>query len=163
MALLRLTKAGTIKRLARGLYYFPKTHPLLGELNPTIEAVTKAIISRDHVRLQPFGAHAANLLGLSEQVPAKVVFLSDGPARKIKLGKLVIDIRASTARQMATAGRASGLVISALRHMGKEHLSPGTIKHLRRVLSPKDRKQLTKDLACAPEWMQEALRQVAAD
>ena len=88
----RLTRAGTIRNLSRGLYYFPKSSALLGELYPTIEAVTKAVTARDNVKLQPFGAYAANLLGLSEQVPAKVVFLTDGSARKVKLGQLIIEI-----------------------------------------------------------------------
>lgn len=163
LALHRLKAAGTIRLLARGLYFFPKTHPVLGELHPTVEAVTRAIVARDHVKLQPFGAYAANLLGLSEQVPAKVVFLTDGSARKVKLGKLVIEFRPSTSRQMATAGRTSGLVISALRYLGKQHLTPERITQLRKVLSPEDRKRLTQDLAYAPVWMHRALRAVAAD
>lgn len=163
LALHRLTKAGKIKRLTRGLYYFPKINHLIGELRPTVEAVTKAIMARDHVKLQPFGAYAANLLGLSDQVPAKVVFLTDGSARKVALGKLIIELRPSTSRNMATAGRTSGLVISALRYMGKQHLGPAYIARLRKVLSPEDRKRLLNDLPFAPAWMHPALREVAAD
>jgi len=147
----------------RGLYYFPKSSALLGELYPTVEAVTKTIMVRDHVKLQPFGAYAANLLGLSEQVPAQVVFLTEGSARKVKLGKLAIELRPSTSRQMATAGRTSGLVISALRYLGKQHITADRIAHLRKTLSPKDRKRLISDLHYAPEWMHDALRQIAAD
>ena len=161
LALHRLTRAGTIRSLCRGLYYFPKSSALLGELYPTIEAVTKAVIARDDVKLQPFGAYAANLLGLSEQVPAKVVFLTDGSARKVKLGKLIIEFRPATSRQMATAGRTSGLVFSALRYMGKQHLSQQFITHLSNVLSPADRKRLICDLHYAPAWMHAALRQIA--
>lgn len=163
LALHRLTRAGTIKRLTRGLYYFPKNNHLLGELYPTIEAVTKAVMARDHVKLQPFGAYAANLLGLSEQVPAKVVFLTDGSARKIKMGKLVVELRPSTSRQMAMAGRTSGLVISALRYMGKQHLNEHYIAHLRKVLSSQDRKRLLNDLPYAPAWMHPALRAIASE
>lgn len=161
MALLRHTKAGTIRRMSRGLYYFPKSSALLGELHPTIEAVTKAVMARDHVKFQPSGAYAANLLGLSEQVPARVVFLTDGSARKIKLGKLIIELRPSTSRQMATAGRTSGLVFSALRYLGKQHLTPHVVARLGKVLSPEDRKRLIDDLAYAPAWMHAALRQIA--
>ena len=89
LSLHRLTKRGTIRRIARGLYHYPeKNHPLLGEVAPSIEAVSKAIAAREQVKLQPSGAYAANLLGLSDQVPAKVVFLTNGPARKVKLGRL---------------------------------------------------------------------------
>lgn len=78
-ALMRQTSAGTIRQLGRGLYDYPKLHQALGPLTPTPEALATALAGRDRVRLQPSGAYAANLLGLSEQVPAKVVFLTDGP------------------------------------------------------------------------------------
>ena len=157
----RLTRAGTIRNLSRGLYYFPKSSALLGELYPTIEAVTKAVTGRDNVKLQPFGAYAANLLGLSEQVPAKAVFLTDGSARKVKLGQLIIELRPATSRQMATAGRTSGLVFAALRHMGKQHPSEEYITQLSRVLSSADRRRLIKDLHYTPAWMHTALRKIA--
>ena len=120
----RLARKGTIRRLARGVYDFPKEHPVLGLLQPSAEAVAKALAGRDHTRLQPAGAYAANALGLSEQVPAKVVFLTDGPSRTVKIGPMTIQLRRTTARNMAAAGRLSGLLIQALRELGKEHLTP---------------------------------------
>src|ERR1700678_2566410 len=77
-ALSRRTSKGTIRRLARGFYEYPREHPELGKLSPDIEKVAKALAGKDRIRLQPAGAYATNLLGLSEQVPAKVVFLTDG-------------------------------------------------------------------------------------
>jgi hypothetical protein len=77
-ALSRLTKAGKIRRIARGLYDIPKTHPLLGVLSPDPEAIARSIATQAGYRLQPTPAHAANALGLSTQVPAKIVYLIDG-------------------------------------------------------------------------------------
>ena len=101
VALHRLVKEGTIRRLARGVYDFPKEHPVLGPLSPSAEAIAMALAGRDHTRLQPAGAYAANALGLSEQVPAKAVFLTDGPARTVKIGAMTIQLRRTTARNMA--------------------------------------------------------------
>ena len=120
----RLARKGTIRRLARGVYDFPKEHPVLGLLQPSAEAVAKALAGRDHTRLQPAGAYAANALGLSEQVPAKAVFLTDGPSRTVKIGPTTIQLRRTTAKNMAAAGRLSGLLIQALRELGKEHVTP---------------------------------------
>src|SRR5690349_3848569 len=78
LALMRHTKTGTIRRLATGVYDYPVNHPKLGVLNPTADAIAKALAGRDAARLQPAGGYAANLLGLSDQVPMKVVFLTDG-------------------------------------------------------------------------------------
>lgn len=163
LALHRLTAAGTIRRIARGLYHFPEKHGLLGEVAPPVEAVAKALATRDKVKLQPSGAYAANLLGLSEQVPAKVVYLTSGPARKVKLGKLVIELRPAPPRQLATASRASGLVIAALRYLGEAQVTPERIARLREVLSKQDRRSLGDDLASAPVWMHSFLRAIAAD
>ena len=64
-------RKGTIRRLAHGVYDFPKEHPVLGLLSPSAAAVAHALASHDRTRLQPAGAYAANILGLSRQVPAK--------------------------------------------------------------------------------------------
>ncbi len=95
----QLVRKGTIRRLARGIYDFPKKHPVLGWLQPSPEKIAEALVGRDCTRIQPTGAYAANILGLSEQVPAKGVFLTDGPSRTIKIGQTTIQLRQTTAEQ----------------------------------------------------------------
>ena len=159
----RLSAAGTLRRLTRGVYDYPKTHPTLGELLPSPDAIAKALAGRHQIRLQPAGAYAANLLGLSEQVPAKIVFLTDGPTRTVKIGPMGIQLRRTTPRNMATAGRLSGLIIQALRHLGQEHITPERIASLKHTLPIKERNTLAKDLRLAPAWMQPILRELAAE
>lgn len=162
-ALSRLAAKGTIRRLARGLYEYPREHPELGTLSPDIEKVAKALAGKDRIRLQPAGAYATNLLGLSEQVPAKVVFLTDGPSRTVKFARQEIQLRRTTPRNMATAGRLSGLLMQALRHLGKTHITPARVEHLRRTLPAKERRQLLKDLRLAPAWMHPLFRELAGE
>lgn len=162
-ALQRLVARGELRRLSRGLYDKPREDALLGRLWPTVEAVVAALNAKDHLRLQPTGAYAANLLGLSEQVPARVEFLTDGTSRTVKAGPMQIVLKRTTPRQMATAGRTSGLVIQALRSLGPEHVTPERLAQLRHVLSETERKELLVDLALAPVWMQPVLRQLAAE
>ena len=161
LTLHRLRKKGTIRRLARGLYDYPRTHAELGMLSPSIDVVARALAGRDRIRLQPSGAYAANLLRLSEQVPMKVVFLTDGPSRRVKVGTREIILKRTTPRNMAAAGRTSGLVIEAMRYLGKNHVTPDRIATLRSLLSTADRKRLLSDLPLAPAWMHQALRAVA--
>lgn len=160
-ALSRLAAKRTIRRLARGLYDYPREHPELGVLSPDIQKVAKALAGKDRIRLQPAGAYAANLLGLSEQVPAKVVFLTDGPSRTVKIGRQEIQLRRTTPRNMAMAGRLSGLLMQALRHLGKEHITPARVAHLKRTLPARERQRLLKDLPLAPAWMHPLLRELA--
>ena len=162
-ALSRLVASGFLKRLARGLYYEPKTHPVLGELLPPVESVAKALTDRDHVKLQPFGGYAANLLRLSEQVPARVIFLTDGKSRKIHYGNQTIELRQVSPRMMAAAGRMTGLVIAGLRYVGKANITPERVAHLRKLLSPDDRRQLLADITLAPAWMHPYFRDIARE
>ena len=149
----RLMKRGFIRRLARGLYDFPKQHRTIGTLSPHPDEVARALSERDALRLQPSGAYAANVLGLSEQVPARIVFLIDGPARRVTVGNQEIILKNTTPRNMATAGRVSGTVIQALRHIGAKQVTDHHIAHLRQTLSDGDKAQLRTDRVYAPGWM----------
>lgn len=159
----RLTRQGTIRRLARGVYDFPKEHRILGPLTPSAEAVARALAGRDRTRLQQAGAYAANTLGLTEQVPAKMVFLTDGPAKTVKIGPMTIQLRRTTPKNMEAAGRLSGLLIQALRELGQKHITLERREHLKRTIPLAKRKELLKDLRLAPTWMQPIFRELAEE
>lgn len=162
-ALHRLTKKGSIRRLARGLYDYPKHHPRLGTLSPTTDAIAQALAGRDRTRLQAAGAYATNTLGLSEQVPARAVFLTDGPTRTVKVGKTTISLRRTTPRNMAAAGKLIGLLIQAFRELGQKHVTPARIAHLRKTIPYEKRHEVLKDIKLAPAWMHPILRELAED
>lgn len=162
-ALKRHKQSGLIRQLARGLYDYPKTDPELGTLEPSAEEIAKALAGRDATRLQPSGAYAANLLGLSTQVPMKVVYLTDGRSRTVQIGRRQIILKNTTPRNMATANKVSGLLIQALRHLGKEQLTQGDIEKLKERLTTADRKRLMADIRYAPEWIAEIFRKLAQE
>ena len=162
-ALQRLVARDELRRLSRGLYDKPRQDPLLGTLWPSVDAIVAALTGKDKLRLQPTGAYAANLLGLSDQVPARVEFLTDGTSRTVKAGPMQIVLKRTTPRQMAAAGRTSGLVIQALRSLGPEHVRPQRLEKLRRGVPADERRTLLDDLSLAPGWMQPTLRALAAD
>lgn len=157
----RLVRKGTLRRLTRGLYDYPKTHPVMGILMPSPDTIATALAGKHGIRLQPSGAYAANLLGFSTQVPAKIVFLTDGPSRTVRVGNQEIRLLRTTPRNMGSAERISGLVIQALRHVGLTHVDDAVIRTLRRKLSVDDKKQLMKDIAFAPAWVGAHLRVIA--
>ncbi len=160
-ALKRYKAAGSIRLLGRGLYDVPRVHAVLGTLWPAIESVSLALVRKEGLRLQPTGVYAANLLGLSEQVPAQVVFLTDGATRNVKVGPTQIRLKRTTPRNMAAAGRLSGLMIQALRSLGPAHVTAQRIERLRKNLPAEERAQIVEDIALAPEWMHAHLREVA--
>ena len=153
----RLKAAGTIRQLARGLYDYPVNDPILGTVAPSADGIARALVARDAIRMQPSGSYAANVLGLSTQVPSRIVFLTDGPARKVKLGKREIILQHTTPRNMATAGRISGTLIQALRHLGQDQVDDTVLAILRRHVAAADQAILRKDLVHAPVWISDLL------
>ena len=162
LALMRHRKSGLIRKLARGLYDYPKTDSQFGLLQPSTDDIANALAGRYATRLQPSGAYAANLLGLSTQVPMKVVYLTDGRTGEVQIGKRQIILKNTTPRNMATAGRSSGLVIQALRHLGRQNVDQQIIAQLDRRLDDDARKQLMQDIRYAPAWIADIIRRLAA-
>ena len=162
-ALKRYKQSGLIRQLARGVYDYPKIDPELGLLEPSTDDIAQALAGRDATRLQPSGAYAANLLGLSTQVPTKIVYLTDGRPRTVQIGKRQITLNQTTPRNMATAGKISGLVIQALRHLGSRDVDAATIEAVKKRLSASDRKRLLADIRHAPAWIADIIRKVAAE
>jgi hypothetical protein len=162
LALMRNSRAGVIRRLARGIYDFPRSHPKLGVLAPSLDGVAKALQAKDASRVLPTGAYAANLLGLSEQVPVRAIFLTDGPARRVKIGKQEIVLQQRGSRTMATAGRPSGLVIQALEYLGQDHVDDGVVAKLRERFNTSQLIALGKDAKYATGWIAEIMRSLAS-
>ncbi len=159
-ALSRLAKAGHFRRLARGLYDFPKTHLNLGALAPSPDAVAKALARETGSRLQVDGPQAANALGLSTQVAAQCRWLTDGPSRRVVLGKRVIDLRHTSPKHLIAPGSPVGTVVQALRHLGAARASD--VLHVAsQHLSASDKKQLARSAPQAPAWMRATLLSIA--
>jgi hypothetical protein len=163
ISLFRLAKKKIIRRLANGLYDYPEENEQLGLLSPDPDTIARALAHRDAIRIQPTGAYAANLLGLSEQVPARIVFLTDGAPRRLRIGNQEIVLRRTTPRNMATAGRISGMVIQALRYIGKDRITSAHRQILIRRLSVSDKQQIYKDRVYAPEWIRRLIEHVAGE
>lgn len=161
MALIRLVRSGALRRLTRGVYDVPRRHPVLGELMPTADDLAQALVRRDGAKVHPAGAMAANLLGLSEQVPARAVYLTDGPSRLVRVGALTVQLKKKPPRQVGSVSPMSGLVFAALRHLGRTNVTTARVAHLSDTLSARDRRRLLADLPLAPAWMHPYLRFIA--
>lgn len=159
-ALSRLTKSGKLRRLARGLYDFPKIHPQLGPLSPTPDDVAQALARETGSHVQIAGARAANALGLSTQVPAKSTYLTDGPSRRVVLGKRVVDLRHASPKHLIAPGSAAGTVVQALRHVGAVR-ARDVAQIAARRLSASDKKTLASTAIQAPAWMRPTLVSIA--
>lgn len=157
----RLVRCGTIRRLGRGLYDYPRISLRLGALSPDLDDVAKAVAKQTDSRLQVSGARAANALGLTTQVPAKTVFLTDGPSRQVRVGSQVVQLRHTTPRNLAGAGKTSGMVLQALRYLGRGVVDQGVVQRLSQILSVSDKLSLKRDGVHAPDWARPVIDQIA--
>jgi hypothetical protein len=159
-ALSRLVKSGKLRRLSYGLYDFPKIHPKLGMLSPTPDDVAQALARETGSQVQISGVRAANALGLTTQVPAKNTYLTDGPPRRVVLGKRVVELRHASPKHLIAPGSAAGTVVQALRHVGPTRAADvAQIAALR--LSVNDKKTLASTAVQAPAWMRPTLVSIA--
>ena len=162
-ALKNICDRGRIRRIARGLYDNPATHPKLGVLAPTPEQIVAAIKTKQHTKTQPTGAYAANLLGLSTQVPGKVIFLTDGPDKQLKVGNRTIQLKNRSTRTMAGAGQITGVFIQALKHIGQKRFNKNHFRVLSERLKPEQKKKLHRNIKLAPAWIATIIRRLNSE
>jgi len=156
-ALERLVKAGELQRAARGIYVRPEKDPVLGYVTPGIEKIAKAIAKRDRARIVPTGNYALNRLGLSTQVPMNIVYLTDGSARKIRIGKYIITFKKTTPKNLTAIGEISKLAIQALRTIGKDNVSQEEIEKITQLLKKEKATHLQHDIRLAPAWIRKIM------
>ena len=162
-ALSRLVRSGDIQRLGRGLYYYPRANPRLGiQVTPDVDQVAQAIGRRTGSRMVPSGAVAANLFGLSTQVPAKLLYLSDGRSRRLRVGKIDIQIKHVTPKELPSGGQTSAMVFQALRYLGREAVDDKVIARLSAVLPAKQVRELAQDARYTTDWIAGVVLQIAA-
>jgi len=157
-ALERLVQREEISRVARGIYARLKTHETFGQIQPTAEEIALAIAKRDKARIIPTGSLALNALGLSTQVPMNIVYLTDGSARTIKVGKRTIKFKKSSPRYLSTQGEISSLVIQALKEIGKDMATDEEIEKILKHLENEETHRLVNDIKIAPEWIRVIMR-----
>lgn len=157
-ALDRLVEAGKVSRVARGIYMRQKISEVIGTITPGIDELAKAIARRDRARIAPTGVYALNRLGLSTQVPMNVIYLTDGAARKVKVGRRTITFKRTTPKNVAAIGQTSRLVIQALRAIGKDNVTNSTVKQVQVILKHEARNRLAHDMRLAPAWIREIIK-----
>jgi predicted transcriptional regulator of viral defense system len=157
-ALERLTNKRVLTRVARGIYVRPIISEFIGEVLPTAEEVAQGIAKRDKIKIIPTGTHAMNLLGLSTQIPLKLVYLTDGAPREIQIGNRTIKLKKTTPKNLLAKGKTSRLVIQALRELGQHGVTEELENKVIELLKSEVHKDLENDITLAPEWIRKIMR-----
>ena len=162
-SLQRLANSGLLVRIANGIYWYPKKEKMLYGVKvsgkPTLDEIAKAIAKRDKARIVPTGLHALNLLNLSTQVPANVVYLTDGPARKIRIGdgKGIFFKHTSEVKRLSYKSEHLMLIVSALREIGENKITDEQFSIVKKHFSHITKQEFETDIRLIPGWIRKIL------
>ena len=159
-AMERLTESGMLIRLAHGIYLYPQidTRLGLGVLYPTVETIAREIAKRDKARIVPTGIFALNALGFSTQIPMNVVFLTDGAARKIKIGNgQGIVFKRTVAKNLSYKNDILMLVVAALKEIGEGNVTPEQLSKIKDLISKEKQEDIKADIQLAPAWIKKLI------
>ncbi len=153
-ALSRLVKAGRLRRVGRGLYDVPRVSGVLGRPAPVaLSAAIAAIARRDGIRIMPDGMESANQLGLTNAVPAKPRYVTDGASRSVEIDGRMVRFQRASPGVMRWAGKAAAPVVQALRWLGPDAVTdPRVVSILKRRLPDKVKRDLFRNRQDLPGW-----------
>lgn len=160
-ALSDLAKEDKIRRIARGLYDYPRYSDFLQKtLSPDIDQVAYAYARKFSWRIEICGDSALNLLGLSTQIPANYLYLSDGPSKSYNIMGVVLKFKKSTLKDIGFKHRESTLIVQALKALGKDHLSEDVYSKIRDKIEAKHYNKILRDTKGSTGWIYEAIKQI---
>jgi hypothetical protein len=160
IGLMRLAEEGTIRRVCRGIYDYPGYSELLKRnLSPDFDQVAWAIARKSGWTIRPSGAAALNLLGLSTQVPAKILYLSDGPTKTVKAGPWSIHFKNTALKEMKLKPKTS-LMVQAIRSLGRGQFDDMMIVGFRNAFTEAERQQVLRDAPVVADWIYELIRKI---
>ena len=160
-ALSRLARKGELMRVCQGVYVRP-IQTRFGSRPPAVEKIIASLSVLWGETIVPCGGAAANVLGLTTQVPVRSVYLTSGPNRKLALGGLTVELRHAPRWQLAAPNRPAGEVVRALSWLGPSEVVAG-LDAIGRKLSPEDLQELAASRAVMPAWMAEPVSAMVAN
>jgi len=160
-ALSRLSGENIVLRITKGIYNYPVFSKLLNlPISPKTEEIVKAVARKNNSSMLIDKHRAANLIGLTEQTPAKQVFITDGPDAEIYLGKRCIKFSHTNQRikELSKFTKAS-IIIQALNAVGRSRINESVLSRIKEVIL-KERINIAKCINYAPKWMQHELHKL---
>lgn len=156
-----LVKQGKIRRVTRGIYDYPKYSELLKQtLSPDIDQVARAFARKFNWRIEVSGESALNMLGLSTQVVAKYIYLSDGPNRSYDIMGTTLEFKKSSLKNIGFKYKESSLIVQALKALGQENVTQSTIRKIREQIDKKMYDKILKDTKTATSWIYENIKEI---
>lgn len=151
------TLSGVLEKAGHGIYIKPKVSRF-GKVPVPLEKIAKEIALRDKCEILPTGSTAANLIGLSTQVPMNLSYITTGSTRTIKIGDRKISFRHASPRNFAAKGRVMPLLIQGIREIGEQNIKGEQYEAISRFIDRMNDPYLQEDLLLAPAWIQRIIK-----
>ena len=159
--LARLAEEGLIRRVMRGVYYKAEYNEMLGEyVTPTVDNVAQALARNFGWTIVPCGDVALNILGLSTQVPATYVYVSDGTYKEYTFHNITIQFKRTTNREVSKLSYETALVIQALKALGKDQINDSVITRLQSILTAEEKATMLSEAKTATAWIYDYIKQI---
>lgn len=146
----RLVDQKVLVRMGQGVYVIPIHDKLFGEVLPSMEEIAASLAEKEHVKIMPTGQYALNKIGLSNQIPMKMVFLTNGTKKNITIGKSSIVFQPTTTKKLAMMGSISSLLFLGLEELDLNRLTESELEKIIDLLKKEDQNNLKHDLKLAP-------------
>ena len=160
-ALSRLEEYGKIRRIMRGVYENPKFNDFLGEyVKPHPDKIAKALARNYGWTIVPCGDTALNMLGLSTQVPAVWLYVSDGNYREYTCGNFVIQFKRTTNKEISKISFKTALVIQAIKALGKDKITGDVIEKIRSLTTDEEKEQMFAEAKYATAWIYDVIKEI---
>ncbi len=157
----RLNANGVIKRFRKGIYYKPQKSSLFGDVLPNPSAIAQAIAKLNNAHIVPDGSIALNMLGLSDQVPMKYIYLNDKLHKSEFVGNTEIVFKRINAKKLTTSNKKVALVLSAIEYLGRYAFEDSDlVKEFANKLDISDIKDLEKASKNYPLWVQTRVSEI---
>mgnify|MGYP006889642671 FL=1 len=162
VCLMRLTEEKLLRRIMRGVYDKPEYNRFLQEyLEPAPDKVANAIARNYGWTIVPCGDTALNLLGLSTQVPAIWLYVSDGPYKEYSFNNTSIKFKHTANKGISKLSYKTSLVIQALKALGKENIDNNVIVKLSKALTDDEKKKMLNEAKSTTSWIYEYIKSIA--
>ncbi|AJM71510.1 DUF6088 family protein [Mycoplasma yeatsii] len=160
----KLVKEQKIRRIINGFYYSPRYSELIKEYEQVrIEELAKAIARKHNWDIAPFGLACLNILGLSTQVPVKVIYVSSGKSKIYKVGKMSLEFRKVSSREISNMSLKTRIVIQAIKELGKGKIEKYHIDRIRWELTKTEKQNLLVEARHTTKWIYEHIKEICKE
>lgn len=151
-----MSKEGKIRRVMRGVYDLPRWSDILKkQAAPDVESVAQALARKFGWQLYPCDEGAMNGLGLSTQIPARLIYLSTGPSKAYKVGRLTIEFKHRCSRENEVNGKNARMVVRALKGLGKAYATPEIVTNIAKRFSDQEWAQICESTQRVSSWIKD--------